>query len=200
MPGGSADPRLVTVRPKLPTALAVLLVLAAMAGCGGDSRRAETESVESSHASPAGVVPQRAGKKTSVPVAKVTDPRRRAYVARTDRICRSVDPERNTARARVGEAGDVGGAVKAYEEETALGTSELKQIEAVRPPPGDAGSLQANVFEPIRSQLVLRAQIRAALAAVDVPRLRVLRAELDDIGRSLSAFARGYGWQSCGEG
>ena len=83
---------------------------------------------------------------------------------------------------------------------TALGASELKQIEAVSPPPGDARPLQANVFEPIRSQLALRAQIRAALAAVDVPRLRVLRAELDNISRSLAAFARGYGWQSCGEG
>ena len=59
--------------------------------------------------------------------------------------------------------------------------------------------LRANVFDPVRRQLALRAQIRVALAAVDLPRLRVLRARLDDISRALSAFARGYGWRACGE-
>lgn len=182
------------------TGLGVSLALGALAGCGGDSRRAESEGSAATSPVPAETAPTQVGKPRSVPVARVTDPRRRAYISRTDRICRSVDPERSTARTRVGEAGDVGGAVKAYEEETALGASELKQIEAVAPPPGDAKLLRANVFEPIRRQLVLRAQIRGALAAVDVPRLRLLRAELDDISRSLSAFARGYGWRACGEG
>jgi hypothetical protein len=140
------------------------------------------------------------GAPKNVPVAKVTDPHRLAYIDRTDRICASIDPERSTARKRVGEAADIQGAVKAYEQDTALGSTELRQIMAVPPPPGDAALLRANVFDPIRRQLALRAKIRAALAAVDVPRLQVLRAELDNISQALTAFARGYGWRFCGEG
>lgn len=178
--------------------LAVPLVLAGLAGCGAETRRAETETEAATTSVPA--APAATGRPKKVPVAKVTDPHRRAYISRTDRICRNLDQERSTARKRVGESADIQGAVKAYEEDTTLGSSELRKIEAVPPPPGDAALLQANVFEPIRSQLLLRAKIRAALAAVDVPRLRVLRAELDNISRALSAFARGYGWRACGEG
>ncbi len=139
------------------------------------------------------------GAEAKAPVAAVTDPRRRAYISRTDRICRSLDPERGAERKRVREAADAQAAAKAYEEGTTLGDKELKQLEAVAPPPGDAALLRANVFDPVRRQLALRAQIRAALAAVDVPRLRALRTQLDDISRALSAFARGYGWRACGE-
>lgn len=185
------------LRPLLLAALGSGVALAALAGCGGETRRAETET-ESSAApaatTPAARVPQH------VPVAKVTDPRRRAYIARTDGVCRRFDPERRTARKRAGESADIHGAVRAYEEDTALGSAELRQIEAVPQPPGDAALLRANVFDPIRRQLALRARIRAALAVVDVTRLRTLRAELDNISRTLSAFARGYGWRSCGEG
>ena len=136
----------------------------------------------------------------SVPAAAVTDPRRRAYISKTDRICRAVDPERNTVREQVGASADTQEAAKSYEKETALGTSELKRLEAVPAPPGDAKLLQANVFGPVRHQLALRAKIRVALAAADVSRLRALRAELDNISRALSGFARGYGWRACGEG
>jgi hypothetical protein len=180
------------------TGLCVPLALAALAGCGAETRRAETETEAATTSVPA--TPASSSQPKNAPVAKVTDPRRRAYIASTDRICRSLDPERSTARKRVGESADIQGAVKAYEQDTALGSSELRKIEAVPPPPGDAALLRANVFEPIRSQLVLRTKIRAALAAVDVPRLRILRAELDNISRALSAFARGYGWRACGEG
>jgi len=187
-----------TLRSFLLIGLGISLSLAALAGCGAETRRAETETEAATTSVPATAAPT--GQPRNVPVAKVTDPHRRAYISRTDRICRGLDPERSTARKRVGESADIQGAVKAYEEDTALGSSELRKIEAVPPPPGDAALLQANVFEPIRSQLVLRTKIRAALAAVDVPRLRILRAELDNISRALSAFARGYGWHACGEG
>jgi hypothetical protein len=187
-----------SLRSPLLIGLVVSLVLATLAGCGAETRRAETETEAATTSVPAPPVPT--GQPKNVPVAKVTDPHRRAYIAGTDRICRSLDPERSAARKRVGESADIQGAVKAYEKDTALGFSELRKIEAVPPPPGDAALLRANVFEPIRSQLVLRAKIQAALAAVDVPRLRVLRAELDNISRALSAFARGYGWRACGEG
>jgi hypothetical protein len=172
-------------------------LLVGLAGCGGETRRAETETESAASAVPA--TPPASAPVKRVPVAKVTDPRRRAYVDRTDKICSSLDPERSNARKRVGESADIQGAVKAYEQDTALGSSELHRIEAVPPPPGDAALLRANVFDPIKRQLALRAEIRAALAAVDVPRLRVLRAELDNISRALSAFARGYGWRACGE-
>ena len=174
------------------------LALVAPSGCGGDKRRAEGESTATQTTHTAGTTS--VGGQQSVPATAVTDPRRRAYIAKTDRICRSVDPERNTARERVGESADTQEAARSYEEGTALGTSELKRLEAVPAPRGDDKLLRANVFGPVRQQLALRAQIRVALATADVPRLRVLRAELDNIGRALAGFARGYGWRACGEG
>ncbi len=145
------------LRPLLLAALGSGVALAALAGCGGETRRAETETESS--AAPAAAAPAATAPR-HVPVAKVTDPRRRAYIARTDRVCRRFDPERSTARKRAGESADIHGAVRAYEEDTALGSAELRQIEAVPPPPGDAALLRANVFDPIRRQLALRARIR----------------------------------------
>jgi hypothetical protein len=170
-----------------------------MAGCGGETRRAETESTGPAVSTPAAATPTRPGQ-AHLPVAAVSDPRRRAYVRRTDRICGRFDQERGRERERVGEAADVHIAEAAYDQGTALGEAELRRLEAVPPPPGDAALLRANVIEPVRHQLALRARIRNALAAVDLPRLRALRAESDNISRALSAFARGYGWRSCGEG
>jgi hypothetical protein len=187
-----------TLRSFLLIGLGIPLALAGLAGCGAETRRAETETESTTTSVPS--LPAPSGPAKSVPIARVTDPHRLAYIDRTDRICGRFDPERSTARKRVGESADIQGAVKAYEVDTALGSSELRQIMAVPPPPGDAALLRANVFEPIRRQLVLRAKIRAALAAVDVPRLRALRAELDSLSQALTAFARGYGWRSCGEG
>ena len=178
--------------------IAAIAAAVALVGCGGDSRRAETEPAGSNPV-PAGSESPQAGRRAAVPVAAIADPRRRAYVRRTDRICSQFDNERNSERERVREAADVSGAERAYERGTVLGRSELRQLEAVPAPPGDDALLQANVFAPVRSQLALRAQMRTALAEVDLPRLRALRARLDDISRALSAFARGYGWRSCGE-
>ncbi|MGB7589402.1 MAG: hypothetical protein WBM00_11915 [Solirubrobacterales bacterium] len=185
-------------RLQLMAGVGVPVMLLALSGCGGDVRRAGTESDVAGQASHPVVARERA-RRARLPAATVTDPQRRAYIARTDRICRSFDPERGSARKRAGESADVPGAVRAYEEGTALGRSELRRIETVTPPPGDAKLLRANVFSPIRHQLALRARIRNALAAVDLPRLRALRAQLDNISRALSAFGRGYGWRSCGE-
>ena len=188
----------------MPPSLRLLLLcglapaLVALNGCGGDKGRAEGESTVPKTTQTAGT-PAPVGGQQSVPATAVTDPHRRVYIAKTDRICRSVDPERNTAREQVGASADTQEAANSYEKETALGTSELKRLEAVPAPPGDAKLLQANVFGPVRHQLALRAKIRVALAAADVPRLRALRAELDNISRALAGFARGYGWRQCGE-
>ena len=137
--------------------LGLALAPIALSACGGDTRRAETEG-GAARTTQTTSTKAPAGAHQSVPAATVTDPRRRAYIAKTDRICRGVDPERNTAREQVGAAADTQEAAKSYEKETALGTSELKQLEAVAPPPGDAKLLQANVFGPVRHQLALRAQ------------------------------------------
>jgi len=178
--------------------LGLALAPVALSACGGDTRRAETEggTVQTTQTTSTQAP---AGGHRSIPAAAVTDPRRRAYIAKTDRICRTLDRERETARERVGQSADTQEAAKSYEKETALGSSELKRLEAVPPPPGDAKLLRANVFGPVRRQLALRAQIRVALAAADVPRLRALRTELDSITRALTGFARGYGWRDCGE-
>lgn len=187
------------MRPLCLAGIGVFLALAGLSGCGGDTRRGETETTSPAANRPAASAPHRHGAAAKPPVATIADPRRRAYVARTDRICRSLDSERNAERRRARDAADLQRAEKAYEQGTALGNAELKRLEAVAPPPGDAAVLRANVFDPVRRQLALRTQIRVALAAVDLPRLRVLRARLDDISRALSAFARGYGWRACGE-
>ncbi len=100
----------------------------------------------------------------------------------------------------MGSAADSAEAAKAYEGTVALGWQELRQIEAVPEPAGEKALLKANVFEPIKGQLALRAtDPRGALAAADVPLLRRLRAELDNSTRALTGFARGYGFQACGE-
>ncbi len=148
---------------------------------------------------PAAAQPAPAPRAARAPVARVTDPRRLAYIQRTDAVCARFDPERSAERKQVADSPDIEGAVHAYERDSALGAAELRRIEAVPAPPGDAALLRADVFAPIRRQLALRAEIKTALAAVDVPRLEALRAESDEIGRALSAFARGYGWRACGE-
>lgn len=181
----------------------VLLGLATvlLAGCGGDKRRGEAEQTgatsppsaaetPASSPAPSGERPQ---------VTKVTDPVRRAYIARVDAICRRIEPERTKEQERVGTSTGPTEAVKAYEGSISLGWRELRQIEALAEPPGDARLLRANVFDPIRGQLALRARIRDALAAANVPLLRRLRTELDNSTRALTGFARGYGFRVCGE-
>lgn len=174
------------------------LLAALLIGCGGDRRRAETETTQRTTAAPPKVPQQPAA--GSVQVANVTDPARRAYVARVDAICGRIEPERTKEQERVGASADPAEAVRAYDDSIALGWRELRRIEAIPTPPGDKALLKANVFDPIKGQLALRARIRAALATADVPRLRRLRAELDNSTRALTGFARGYGFRVCGEG
>jgi hypothetical protein len=173
--------------------LALLLV-----GCGGDTRRGETETEESAPRT-ATTQPQQQSESGPVPVTRITDPARRAYVTRVDSICAKVDPERTSAQESVGAAPDTADAVKTYDDTIELGWRELRMIEAVPPPPGDAALLTANVFEPVRAQLELRTAMSKALATEEVAELRRLRAELDNSTRALTGFARGYGFRVCGE-
>jgi len=187
----------------LPLAFAFLLVGLAFlaAGCGGDTRRAESEQgggTTTTGPAPTATTPSTGS--TPVVSAAVTDPARRAYISRVDRVCSRLDPERNSSRERVGKSAGAGEAARAYEEGTALGWRELRDLKAIPTPPGDDQSLQANLYGPIEAQLALRRQIRGALAAVDVARLRVLRAQLDNLTRAVAGFARGYGFRACGTG
>lgn len=180
--------------------LAAGFLVALAAGCGGDKRRAESETTGvATHPAPAPAPLHQGVTGGPVIATKVTDPARRAYVARVDSVCHRLDPERSTAQGRVGEQALPGEAAKAYDDTIALGWRELRQIEAIPVPPGEQALLRANVFDVIRRQLTLRRRIGDALAAVDVPRLRQLRGELDNLARSLGGFARGYGFRVCGE-
>jgi hypothetical protein len=185
---------------RLTPMLAAGLLVALVAGCGGDTRRAESETTAvATHPAPAPAPSHQGATGGPVIATKVTDPARRAYVARVDAVCGRLDPERSRAQGRVGESARPREAVKAYDDTIALGQRELRQIEAIPVPPGEQALLRANVFDVIRRELVVRRRIGSALAAVDVPRLRRLRGELDNLSRSLGGFARGYGFRVCGE-
>ncbi|MGB8466697.1 MAG: hypothetical protein WCE49_17250 [Terrimicrobiaceae bacterium] len=174
------------------------LALVILAGCGGDSRRAESEGGQTVAVTPTTQTTQASSPKR-VAIAKVTDPARRAYIARVDRICSNLDPERSSARERVAGSTDVQEASKAYDDTITSGETELRRIQAIPPPPGESQLLRANVFDVINRQLALRGEIRNALPSLDIARLQALQGQLDDLSRSVTAFARGYGFRVCGE-
>jgi hypothetical protein len=99
----------------------------------------------------------------------------------------------------VARSTDVQEASKAYEDTITSGEAELRRIQAVPPPPGESRLLRANVFDVINRQLALRGEIRNALPSLDIARLQALQGQLDDLSRSVTAFARGYGFRVCGE-
>lgn len=186
---------------RLASVLLLALLVASFAGCGGDKRRGESEATEATTQPRAAQSPEATAPRSTEPVrvTKVTDPARRAYVARVDAVCAQIDPERAKEQERVGSSTDSTQAAKAYNGTIALGWRELRRIEAIPEPASERAVLKANVFEPIKGQLALREQIRSALAAANVPMVRRLRAELDNSTRALTGFARGYGFRTCGE-
>ena len=185
----------------LKSVLVLGLLVALLAGCGGDKRRAEGEATEATSKASGVTTPELSRPSSSGPVrvTKVTDPVRRAYVARVDAVCGKLDPERAKEQQRVGSSAGSAEAAKAYEGTITLGWRELRRIEAIPEPPGEKAVLRSNVFEPIKGQLAIRARLRNALAAANVPLVRRLHAELDNSTRDLTGFARGYGFQTCGE-
>lgn len=156
---------------RLTSILLLAFLVTLLAGCGGDRRRgeAETSGATNPTSTARSSEPASSGSKKAPPVTKVTDPARRAYLARVDAVCGTIEPERGKEQERVGAAADSAEAAKAYEGTIALGWRELRQIEAIAPPPGDEALLRANVFHSVKGQLALRAEIRSALAAADVP-------------------------------
>ncbi len=191
---GIVDCVMKVARKTLIAGLALALLL--FAGCGGDSRRASQQSLKA-----AGPTATRSG--SDVPAgtgpivpARVTDPARRAYIARVDAVCKRLDPERTGAREHA--SGDTSQVLKGYDDSIALGATELNDIEAIKPPHGDATALRVNVFDVIRHQLAVRREIRTALAGDDTTQVRALQGQLDALTRSLVGFARGYGFTVCG--
>ncbi len=188
-----------TARMSIISATLAATVALLAAGCGGETRRAESETVASTQPTshqPTQTAPAHQG---PVAAAEATDPQRRRYVTRVDQVCARLDPERTKETERVGTSANAGEAATRYGDTIALGERQLAAIEAIPAPPRDRATLRANVFNVIKQQLAVRRELKAALAAADVPRVRRLRADLDNLTRSLTGFARGYGFQSCGE-
>ena len=184
-------------RASLPLILLAALA-AVVAGCGADKGRGEAEGTTTPAASAPSVQPANVNGGPAVP-AEATDPQRRAYIARVDSICKRLDPERNKDIERAGESADPQEAALHYDDTIAAGEKQLRMIKAVPAPPRDRKALQANVFDVLDAQLAIRRQIRTALAASDLAQVQLLRARLDNLTRSLVGFARGYGFQVCGE-
>ncbi|MFN8163709.1 MAG: hypothetical protein U0R26_07735 [Solirubrobacterales bacterium] len=183
-------------------AIAAALAAALVAGCGGDTRRGEDQSTASETAASAtapATTPGPGAPAGHAVTAKVTDPARRAYVARVDSICGHLDRERRAQQERVAGTIDPHEAMVAYDDSISLGWRELRRIEAIPTPPGDRALLRHNVFDVIRSQLRMRTRMSRALAAMDIPRLQAMRTQVDDMSRAMSGFARGYGFRVCGE-
>jgi hypothetical protein len=168
-------------------------------GCGADKRRGEVETTSTSQPASAASTQRSTNPGPQAVPAEATNPARRTYVARVDRICSRLDPERESSTESVGRARDPQQAAAHYDDTIALGEKQLRQIQAVPEPPGDRRTLRANVFDVIDQQLAIRRQLRTALAASDLSHVRRLRARLDGLTRSLVGFARGYGFQVCGE-
>ncbi len=187
------------MRAKLAAFLTGVVLAGALifAGCGGDRNRAEGSAAPPSTSSTAAAVAVKVPHAPPVS-AEATDPARRRYIAKADRVCARYDPKRNEARRRTGEAADSTEAAHAYDDGIKLGVAQLRALLALPVPPRDAGALRANVFEPLRAELRLRRAIVPALAANDLTRLRPLQRRLDALTQSLDGFARGYGYRVCG--
>lgn len=184
----------------------VAVAVTGLSACGGDRNRADeaaggspSTTTAATTSSPA-TTPHVQLPKGPAVSARATDPARRAYIARADRVCARYDPKRNEARKRTGEAADAGEATKAYDEGVKLATAQLRALEAIHVPASEAGVLRANVFEPLHAQLQLRHRIAPALAVNSVAEVRPLQRQLDGLSRSLEGFARGYGFHVCGVG
>lgn len=178
----------------------MVTALISLAGCGGDTHRGDDLSTTTAATAAATLNPPIKLPHGAAVSARVTDPARRGYVSRADRVCGRFDPKRNEARKHAGEAADAAEAVTSYDEGIKLGERQLRALEAIPPPRGDRSLLRVNVFTPLRTQLAIRRRIAPALAHGDVAELRPLQAKLDALTRSLEGFANGYGYRVCGGG
>ena len=167
--------------------LVVLAAVTAIAGCGGEPQRAPAQTVA---APPAAVeVDEAPG------TARVTDPARAAYIRRADRICRTLDPERERRLHEVRTASDP---VRAYEDTVAMAREQLRRISALRPPAADRDLISHNVLDRLQQRLALRTRLAHALDVGDETTAGRDQAEFEALGIAVRSFARGYGFRDCG--
>ena len=169
-----------------------------LAGCGADQRRASESSINATGGVTARPVAATgtAGRSDAAVSAPVTGRARRAYVARVDRVCARIDPERN--KEREDSAGALSDVARRYAVASVLGARELREIEAISPPRGDVRALKTNVFDVIVRQFAIRKQVHQALLEHNLATVRARQNDLDDLTRLLAGFARGYGFRVCG--
>ncbi len=130
--------------------------------------------------------------------AHVADPARAAYIRRVDAICRVRNPQRDADVRAARDAATEAEAVVAYDRSIATAGAQLREIEAVPPPPADADLITRNVFDRLRQRITLRRRISQDLAAADAGAASRDRAQLDALTIALEGFARGYGFAVCG--
>lgn len=181
---------------RMRTLAALMAITVVVGGCGGDSRRASEPIIGQ-----AGTTELAAGSSPEAVVSSsvsspVTDASRRAYISRLDGVCGRLDRERN--RQRENASGDLAQIAGRYEASIAIGAQELRDVESIPPPSGDARALRVNVFDVITRELAVRKRIHAALLAGNVTALAAEQRRLDDLTRWLAAFALGYGFKVCG--
>jgi hypothetical protein len=169
-----------------------------LTGCGGDQRRASESGIDGTGSVTARPVAATTavGPLEAAVSAPVTNPARRVYIARVDRICGRIDPERN--KEREDSNGALNDVARRYLVASVLSARELHEIEAIAPPRGDARALKTNVFDVIVRQLAIRKQIHLALLERDLTTVQARQSGLDDLTRLLAGFARGYGFTVCG--
>ena len=134
----------------------------ALAGLRRRQRRgeAETTTVATSGARPRASPGEQLGRTPAIADSAVTDPGRRAYIARIDGDLQQARP-----RAQLGAASRSASrpirseAAQAYDDTIALGERQLREIEAIPAPPGDLQLLRTNVFDALKQPArVLRAR------------------------------------------
>lgn len=170
-------------------ALALLAATATVGGlvaCGGEPRREPVRELSTPTVSePPGT-------------ARVTDPDRSRYVRRVDGVCGRFNPQREQALGEAERAPDVQRAAQAYDSNIALAEEQLRGVEAIVAPSTDRALIERNVIDRLRERIALRRALRDDLLASDTASAERHRAQLDALTIALQAFARGYGFRTCG--
>lgn len=176
--------------PRSATATVIVVVAAAalLSGCGGEPARAPVRTAAAESPAPVRV-------DEPAVTARVTDPARRAYIRRADRVCRELDPQREAKLREVEGAADAEGA---YGETVTLAAEQLRRIAAIEPPLADRELIERNVIDRLRERLALRRRLQRDLATGDVQTTARDQASYEAFGVAVRSFARGYGFRECG--
>ncbi len=167
----------------------VLVSAVLLSGCGGEPRRAAVTVTVPAPTSSGVTVPETSG------TARVTDPARMAYIRAADRVCGTLDPERE---AKLREVKSAPSPVDAYAATVALAGEQLRRIAAIPPPPADRSLIARNVVDRLHARLIARQYLQRDLAAGDDSAAARDQAQFEALGVAVRSFARGYGFRKCG--